>query len=171
MKKSIKDLTENDVIATPTIEDWKAVKKLFPKIDMSDSCWEMYKQESCIRPLRRDGRGQYSPLSYYQSEGYTVHSLTDFIEYEPPFNPKLGDLVIVDFKGKPRIFLFEKNNEFHCVYYKHEDLFLRGQNYNVSVWDKIYPYNPPSITITPEQAIEKLKQLPEFTNQEIKIEG
>lgn len=83
MKKSIKDLTENDVIATPTLEDFQAVKKLFPKIDMSDSCWDVYKEEVCIRPLGCDGRGQYAPLSYYQSEGIPIHSLTDFIEYEP----------------------------------------------------------------------------------------
>lgn len=171
MKKSIKDLTENDVIATPTLEGFQAVKKLFPKIDMSDSCWDVYKEEACINTLGRDGRGQYAPLSYYQSKGNPIHSLTDFIEYEPPFNPKFGDLVIVDFKDKPRIFLFEKNKEFHCVYDNQEELFRNGKNYSVSVWNKIYPYNPPSITITPEQAIEKLKQLPEFTNQEIKIEG
>jgi len=171
MKKSIKDLTENDVIATPTLEDWKAVKKLFPKIVLEDNRWDEYKDQTCIRPLGCDGKGRYSPLSFYQSEGYTVHSLTDFIEYEPPFNPKLGDLVRVNDKPEPRIYLFTNNGVHYCVNSNEEKEFHKGRLFTAICWNEIYPYTPPSITLTPSQAIEKLKQLPEFTNQEIKIEG
>ena len=170
MKKSIKDLTENDVIATPTLEDWKAVKKLFPKIDMSDSRWDVYKEEACINILGRDGRGQYAPLSYYQSKGNPIHSLTDFIEYEPPFNPKLGDLVRVDDKHEPRIYLFTNNEVHYCVNGGEENNFHKGRSFAAIYWNKIYPYTPP-ITLTPSQAIEKLKQLPEYEGKEVRIEG
>jgi len=170
MKKSIKDLTEKDVIATPTLEDWKAVKKLFPKIDMSDSRWDVYKEEACINILGRDGRGQYAPLSYYQSKGNPIHSLTDFIEYEPPFNPKFGDLVRVDESGEPRIYLFSHVDFHYCVNRNEAEEFHEGKSFSAVSWSNIYPYTPP-ITLTPEQAIEKLKQLPEYEGKEIRIEG
>jgi len=170
MKKSIKDLTEKDVIATPTLEDWLAVKKLFPKINLGDHIWNYNREEICIRPLGRDSMGLCSPLEFYKSKGNPIHSLTDFIEYEPPFNPKLGDLVSVPNSNQPRIFLFKKDGKFHCVCEGSRKYFEDENSYQVAIWDNIYPYNPPVI-LTPSQAIEQLKQLPDFSGKEIKIEG
>ena len=170
MKKSIKDLTENDVIATPTLEDFQAVKKLFPKIDMSDSCWDVYKEEVCIRPLGCNGIGSLNALEFYKSKDYPLHSLADFIEYEPPFNPKLGDLVRVGGKSEPRIYLFSNNGVHYCVHNSNGSNFHEGKSFAALSWNNIYPYTPP-ITLTPSQAIEKLKQLPEYEGKEVRIEG
>jgi len=170
MKKSIKDLTENDVIATPTLEDWKAVKKLFPKIVLEDNRWDEYKDQTCIRPLGCDGTGLWANLSCYKSKGNPIHSLTDFIEYEPPFNPKFGDLVRVDEISEPRIYLFTNNGVHYCVNCNDENEFHKGKSFTAVYWYSIYPYNP-AITLTHQQAIEKLKQLPEYEGKEVRIEG
>lgn len=170
MKKSIKDLTEKDCIATPTLEDWLAVKKLFPKINLGDHIWNYNREETCIRPLGRDSTGLCSPLEFYKSKGNPIHSLTDFIEYEPQFNPKLGDLVSVEGSNQPRIFLFSNNGVHYCVNINEENEFYEGKSFEAIFCNNIYPYNPPVI-LTPEQAIEQLQQLPEFSGKEIKIEG
>ena len=170
MKKSIKDLTENDCIATPTLEDWLAVKKLFPKINQKDEYWEDYKEQTCIRPLSWGGTGAYCSKEFYSKDGYTINHLSDLLEYKPPFNPKLGDLVRVNDKSEPRIYLFTNNGVHYCVNINDENEFHKGKSFTAVFWNNIYPYNPPVI-LTPSQAIEKLKQLSEFINQEIKIEG
>ena len=170
MKKSIKDLTEKDCIATPTKEAFIAVKKLFPDIDLMDSYWECHKEKTCIRPLGRCCLGEYCDLPYYKSQGNPIHSLTDFIESEPPFNPKLGDLVRVPNSNQPRIFLFKKDGKFHCVCEGSRKYFEDENSYQVAIWDNIYPYTP-AITLTHQQAIKQLRQLPEYEGKEIEIDG
>lgn len=170
MKKSIKDLTENDCIATPTLEDWLAVKKLFPKINQKDEYWEDYKEQTCIRPLSWGGTGAYCSKEFYSKDGYTINHLSDLLEYKPPFNPKLGDLVRVPNSNQPRIFLFKKDGKFHCVCEGSRKYFEDENSYQVAIWDNIYPYTP-AITLTHQQAIKQLKQLPEYEGKEIKIDG
>ena len=167
MKKSIKDLTEKDCIAIPTKEAFKAVKKLFPDIDLTDDYWSTYKEQTAICPRARDGKGTYCDISIYLEMGNTIHSLTDLLEY---FNPKLGDLVRVPNSNQPRIFLFKKDGKFHCVCEGSRKYFEDENSYQVAIWDNIYPYTP-AITLTHQQAIKQLKQLPEYEGKEIKIDG
>lgn len=80
----IQDLSRTDVIHCKTLQEARALLKIFDSLGLTwtyaksyltETKWESYKENTCYCPKS----GTYSSLKYFTDNGYTVYQASDFV--------------------------------------------------------------------------------------------
>jgi hypothetical protein len=78
--RKITDLKPNEVIHCPTQEGWDKIIALNLNNTLRSWHWDKYTSESVYDPNWDNGHGGYSPVEWYETNGYTIYPASDFLE-------------------------------------------------------------------------------------------